>query len=152
MDHGREERTLTTLLGTWAAASVASGLALGALAYRHDHRQLMGFARQNVMWGAIDGAVAGLGWLSSVRRDPFESSDDADAHRARIRRVLLINSAADAVYVVAGKALAISAWRTGERKVGPVTLTVGDGVGIALQGSFLLALDSTFAYRLRGRA
>ena len=103
------------------------------------------------MWGAIDGAVAGLGWLSSVRRDPFESPDEADSHRERIRRVLIINSAADAVYVVAGKALALAAWRTGERRVGPVTLTAGDGVGIATQGAFLLALDSTFAYRLRDR-
>ena len=151
MDHGREERRLTTILGTWAAASVASGLVLGAVAYQRHNRQLMGFARQNVMWGAIDGAVAGLGWLSSVRRDPFESPEEADAHRVRVRRVLVINAAADVVYVVAGKALALAAWRTGEKRVAGVTLTVGDGVGIATQGAFLLALDSAFAYRLRDR-
>jgi len=53
----------------------------------------------------------------------------------RLRRILLINCVADVGYL----ALAAAAWRKGR---------TGDGAAIAIQGAFLLALDSHYAYHL----
>jgi hypothetical protein len=52
-----------------------------------------------------------------------------------LRRILLVNCAADLGYLALGAAAMRRGWR-------------GDGAAIVVQGAFLLALDSHFAYRL----
>jgi hypothetical protein len=111
---------LTKTLGAWSVASVAGGAALWATG---DSRTARHFGRQTFAWGAIDGAIALFG-ATRPAPDP-----------ARLRRILLVNCAADLGYLALGAAAMRRGWR-------------GDGAAIVVQGAFLLALDSHFAYHL----
>lgn len=120
------ETRLTTVLGSWAAASVAVGAALAA------RPATRGFGRQTAAWGAVDGAIAAVGARNRRRRGPTDP--------ARLRTVLLVNAGLDVGYLVAGAALLRGdRWR-------------GDGAAVVLQGAFLLALDATAAAALRSAA
>ncbi len=81
------------------------------------------FGRQTLAWGVVDAAIAGFGFTRPAPEP------------ARLRRVLLINTVADVGYI----ALGVMAVRRGLR---------GDGEAVVVQGAFLLALDSHFAYHL----
>ena len=119
---GVEER-LTRVLTAWAAGSVASG-ALLSLSPR-----TRGFGRQTLAWGAVDGAIALVGTRNRRRRGPTAPE--------RLRRVLLVNAALDLGYLGA----AVWLLRDGRWR--------GDGAAVAVQGAFLLVLDSAAARRLR---
>ena len=116
------EEQLTRVLGTWAAGSVLLG---SALAVAPGTRP---FGRQTALWGAVDGAVAYVGARGRGRRGPTDP--------ARLRRVLLVNAAADAGYLATGAALLRTRWR-------------GDGAAVLVQAAFLLLLDLEAARRLR---
>ena len=122
MDPAVVETRLTTVLGSWAAGSVAVGAVLAA------RPATRGFGRQTAAWGAIDGAIAAVGARNRRRRGPTDP--------ARLRRVLLVNAGLDVGYLAVGAALLRSArWR-------------GDGAAVLVQGAFLLALDATAAAAL----
>ena len=112
------EERLTQVLGAWAAGSVLVG---GALALDPRTRA---FGRQTALWGAVDGAIAYVGVRGRARRGPTDL--------ARLRRVLLVNAAADVGYLVTGAALLRTRWR-------------GDGAAVVVQAAFLLVLDSAAA-------
>lgn len=117
--------TVTRRLLGWSAISVAAGLPLAA------SRQpvLRGLGQQFVAWGAIDGAIAVAGrWFS--RRNAEADGEEIN----KLRRLLLINAGLDVLYVSGGAALAVRRgqddpyWR-------------GVGLGIVVQGGFLLIFD-----------
>ncbi len=114
-------RGLLTTLAVWSAASMAGGTLLWA---KGGTPAVRAFGRQTLAWGVVDGAIAAV---SASRPVP-------DARR--LRKVLVVNCALDLGYVALG-ALAYRhpRWR-------------GDGAAVAIQGGFLLALDSHFAYHL----
>ncbi|MEI4279689.1 DUF6992 family protein [Klenkia terrae] len=119
MDALTVETRLTSVLGTWAAASVAVG---AVLSVRESTR---GFGRQTAAWGAVDGAIAAVGTRNRRRRGPTDP--------ARLRKVLLVNAGLDVGYLALGAALLrTDRWR-------------GDGAAVVVQGAFLLALDSAAA-------
>ncbi len=140
-----EEQRLTSILATWAAASVVIGGAAWAVGSMQQKKHLVGFGRQTFMWGAIDGAIAVAGLAGARKREPFTSDDEVQAHRAKLRRILLINAVADVAYIAAGGAI-MARDRQSRRLVG---MNASDGAAIALQGKFLLALDVVMAWRLR---
>ncbi len=115
------EQRLTRALSAWSAGSVLIGSAL----LRGDHRA---FGRQTLLWGAVDGAIAGVG---AVRRRRGHVTDPA-----RLRRVLLLNAGLDTGYLGIGALLLRRArWR-------------GDGAAVLVQGAFLLGLDTVAARAL----
>ena len=119
MDVLTVETRLTSVLGTWAAASVAVGAVLSA---REGTR---GFGRQTAAWGAVDGAIAAVGARNRRRRGPTDP--------VRLRKVLLVNAGLDVGYLALGAALLrTDRWR-------------GDGAAVVVQGAFLLALDAAAA-------
>jgi hypothetical protein len=87
--------------------------------------------------------IAGAGTISRRRRGTLDA-DGLHRQSKRLRALLLVNAAADVAYVAGGAAIAVrgfrgrTTWRMG----------AGDGVGIIVQGAFLLVLDTTFAQRL----
>jgi hypothetical protein len=91
-----------------------------------------GFGRQTLVWGAVDGAIAGAGARRRASKGPTDPS--------RLRRVLLVNAALDVGYVAAGAELV----RRGRWP--------GDGLAVVVQGAFLLVLDSAAARALGRRA
>jgi len=113
-------KDLTRTLALWSAGSIVGG---GLVWAAGGSPQVRAFGRQTLAWGAVDAAIAGF---SATRPEPDPR---------RLRRILLINCVADLGYL----ALAVAAWRKGR---------TGDGAAIAVQGAFLLALDSHYAYHL----
>lgn len=140
----RIERELSTILAAWGAGSVMKGGVIALMGHRTDRPQWMNFGRQAAMWGVVDAAIAGAGTISRRRRGSLDD-DGVRRQSQRLRSILLINAAADVAYVAGGAVIAIrgragrTTWRMG----------AGDGLAIVVQGAFLLALDTTYAQRLR---
>jgi hypothetical protein len=64
--------------------------------------------------------------------------------RVKLRTLLLLNAAADVVYIAGGAHIAVRAGSSGTS----FRMTRGDGLAILIQGAFLLALDTTYARKL----
>ncbi|HTE47940.1 MAG TPA: hypothetical protein VK636_22045 [Gemmatimonadaceae bacterium] len=90
------------------------------------------FAIHMVTWGVVIGAIAAVEWSRVQMRDVSGA--------ARLERVLWLNLGLDAGYVAIGAVLALSAWMLARRLAG-----VGAGIGIAIHGLALLAIDLQFA-------
>ena len=137
------ERTLTTALVTWSAASVVIGTSLALVGHQTKKDQLKKFGRQNAAGGVVDAVIAGAGVLSRSRREPLSREQKAKKARS-LRTLLLANAAADVGYIAGGLVIAARG-RNGGSTLG---MGAGDGVAIALQGAFLLVLDLSQAQRL----
>jgi hypothetical protein len=136
------EGRLTTALLTWSISSVAVGASIAWAGHRMNRDQLVGFGRQTVAWGAIDAVIAGVGALSRHRRGELTEVEVEKKVRS-LRKVLLVNAAADVAYVVGGIAL-VSRSRKQKSDMNPKTtlrMGAGDGLAIVIQGAFLFVLD-----------
>ena len=136
-----EYRAITRCLLVWSGLSAGGGvvsLLSGAPFWR-------GFGTQAVAWGAVDALIAALGGEMARRRraslpDPMEPARLLREER-NLRRLLLINTGLDVLYVAGGVALALTlgagdpTWR-------------GHGWGIVVQGAFLFAFDLFHAQRV----
>ena len=140
------EREITTLLTVWAAGSVIKGTAIALLGKRTGRKQWMRFGRQTAMWGAVDALIAGAGALSRSRRGEL-NQEQVDAEARKLRTLLLINAAADVVYIAGGAHIAFHA-KPGSPEKTSFRMGRGDGLAILIQGAFLLALDATYARKL----
>ena len=137
------EREISTLLTVWGGGSVVKGGVIALLGKRTGRRQWMTFGRQTAMWGVVDALIAGAGTLSRSRRGEL-TQEQVDAEARKLRTLLLINAAADVVYIAGGAHIAVRAGREGTS----FRMTRGDGLAILIQGAFLLALDATYARKL----
>jgi hypothetical protein len=126
--NGRE-RALLGELTVGAAVSAAAGGALWLRGRRSGRPALAAFGRQNVGWAVVDLAIAAWGRRSSSRTPTLDVGSAATKAR-RLRTLTAVNAALDVGYVAAGAGLA----RRPERR--------GDGLGIVVQGAFLLWLDA----------
>ena len=140
------EREITALLSVWAAGSVIKGTAIALIGKRTGRKQWVRFGRQTAMWGAVDALIAGAGAFSRSRRGEL-TQEQVDFEATKLRVMLLLNAAADVVYIAGGAHIAVRA------KPGPPERTSfrmgrGDGLAILIQGAFLLALDATYARKL----
>lgn len=126
--------TLSKRLLIWAAASILAGLSLIALAPRF----WQGFGIQTLVWGAIDGVIAGFGlWMSRRRpgRAPHAGNPQLmDRESRKLKRTLWINTGLDPLYIAGGIVLAATLGRSNPT-------WAGHGWGIILQGAFLLFFD-----------
>jgi len=119
--------TVTRRLLGWSALSIASGLPLAA-----SHKPLLrGLGQQFVAWGAIDGSIALAGrWFNQRKAGQDGAAQEIDS----LRRLLLVNAGLDVFYVAGGAALAV---RRGKHD----PFWLGTGLGIVVQGGFLLVFD-----------
>jgi esterase/lipase len=123
---------LSRRLLLWSTLSVAVGAVLlwtGSEFWR-------GFGLQALVWGLIDGAIAGFGRRNAARRrarGPY-SAEALAREAANMRRILWINTGLDVLYVTGGLILAFTA--------APQNLfVIGNGWGIVVQGGFLFFFD-----------
>jgi hypothetical protein len=121
------QRHMMLVLGSWAVGSVVIG---GYQALRGD-RFVRFVGYQNLAWGAIDGAIALYGVRDLVRKRSGPERDWGAEARA-FRRLLLLNAGLDVLYITAG---AFLLWQ------GKDARWRGTGLGIVIQGAFLLLLD-----------
>ncbi|MET0694652.1 MAG: hypothetical protein ABWX96_06880 [Propionibacteriaceae bacterium] len=137
MNAWERQRALARTTNLWAAASIAVGAPLAARA----EPWWRAFGQQHLGWGVVDlGIVAVLNTVQARRMsglaNPLAPAALAREQR-RLHRVLLINVAADAGYLIGGLVM----WR---RRSQP--RVSGAGAAIALQGAFLLAHDAYHAW------
>ena len=132
-----QQRRLSILLG-WGVGSVVVGSSM-QLITQDFWKQ---FGLQALAWGAIDAALALVGIRSArskERRYEQKELDDADEKKeARtIRRILLINAGLDGLYILSGSWVIWRFQARSDRR--------GMGVGILLQGVWLLLFDALLA-------
>jgi hypothetical protein len=139
MDPWQRQVELARVTVVWCVVSTAAGL---PLASRGD-AWWRAFGRQQVGWAAVDAGVVVVADVlrrRRMRRSPNPYAPGALHHERRVlRRVLLANAAADALYVVGGAWL----WRASPDR--PVR--AGAGAGIVVQGAFLCVHDTVQALR-----
>lgn len=123
-----QERVLGGLL-VWGALSVVAGAGVA----RSRSVVLRRAGQQAWVWGLVDLLLAVNGRRSARRQ--AGSADQAATHAAasRFRTILAVNSLLDVGYVASGAALALHGTRLPDRQ--------GTGLGISLQGLFLLVYD-----------
>ena len=122
------ELRLLMSLAAWSTWSTGVGAAMWRVGRRDGERALGDAGRMTLAWGLADAAVAGWGaWRG--RRD---TGVDAVARARRMALVTGANALLDDGYVATGVRLA-----AGRRRR-------GDGVAVAVQGLFLLYLDTRY--------
>lgn len=128
------ERTHLIQLALWGAACLFIGSAVTA-ALRVGHRRsslLEQFGIQTAAWGAIELAMAFVGYRSLALRDL--------AGATRLDRMLWLNVGLDVGYILVGFTLAVLGWRA-MRRAG----LVGAGIAVIVQGTALALLDLVLA-------
>lgn len=119
-----QERAMDVLLA-WGGLSMGSGAVLtlqGSAVAR-------GLGIQNLAWGAIDLGIA-LWARSGIEQKRLEGYSPEE-ERKSFRKILLINTLLDLLYIAVGVGLMAS----GKEQLR------GHGIGVTLQGSFLLVFD-----------
>lgn len=137
MDLSSLYRRVGTHLAAWGTLAVLVGAALAV--WTGPFSRAIGI--QAIVWGAIDFAL-GIAAIQRAarlrRRDPDEVFELRQT--LRLRRILVVNARLDVLYVMAGGAMAWYWWSN--------PAWAGTGVGIMIQGLFLLGFDSAHAAAL----
>lgn len=134
-----QETVSRRLLG-WSIFSLFSGFGL----WLDVQPTLRAIGVQFLTWGAIDGLLAVFGRRAARRKqaalpDPLDPAVTEPEAR-NLQRLLWINSGLDVIYLLVGALLyrrgndARAAWR-------------GHGIGVLVQGGFLLLFDVFHALR-----
>jgi hypothetical protein len=131
---------LTRRLSNWAWLSIGLGL-VGLLSPRAFWR---GIAGQFVGWGVINQAIAFFGSKGTLKRlanlDESEKQAIEPQETRKLAKILWINAGLDVGYILFGAIFA----RTNRDN----PLKVGTGIGIIIQGLFLLLFDWVHAKKL----
>ena len=131
-------RAIARQLGAWAIASIVIGA--GLVVGGDPFGGAVGI--QFLIWGTVDLAIAAVGERDRRRKLAAGAGSDPAASATetrRLRRLLWINAALDVVYVAVGAGLVV---------FGPGPVVDGHGVGVVIQGGFLLAFDAAHAATL----
>ena len=131
---------LTHRLLIWSALSIA----FSALTFFSGNPLLRGLAIQFFAWGAIDAGIAIFGARVSAKKQLKHQADElAETKEVRwLERVLWINTALDVFYILGGLWL-MQTWGVES------LLWRGHGLGIVIQGGFLLFFDFYHALFIR---
>ncbi len=123
------------VLGRRLVARGLAGVILGAVAVVAGDVAWRGLGAALLGWGAVDAAIGVAARLLSERsrRRTIGDQDARDRHTRRIRRLLLVRVAIDALAVALGAWLAVSA--------GDDAWRAGAGIGLGIQGALLFLFD-----------
>lgn len=123
---------LSSRLLTWSVASIVGGVLL-----LRGNAFWKGVGWQFIGWGTIDAGIALFGQASAnTRLNEYENPGAPQvltAEAENLQRLLWFNAFLDVLYILGGKR-----WADGERGNGQRS---GTGLGIAIQGAFLLIFD-----------
>lgn len=125
------QRRLMTTLGGWSAGSMLTG---GAMLVASESTAVRWAGTQNLVWGAIDGAIALYALHENdALAESTKTAEEWRRERERVSRIFWINVGLDILYVVAGTALVA---------LGRNERAIGSGQGVLVQGTFLLVFDT----------
>ena len=127
------ERKLSRHLCIWGGVSIISGFLMLAI-LRGDW--LLGFAGMFIGWGVINGLIAWVGQRSAVKKQvrvtPETAGTAAEKETRSLRRILLVNTGLDVLYILGGTWMAVATANP---------LYQGAGWGIVIQGAALFLFD-----------
>lgn len=122
------------VLGGWSVLNIAGS----GLATKTHNSEVRHFHQMNVMWGAINLAIAGLGYIGNANAK-FDNPTIASVlkHQNGVEKTYLINGGLDVLYIGAGL------WmnKAADNQKRPDRFE-GWGNSIMLQGGFLLVYDA----------
>lgn len=122
------------VLGGWSVLNIV-GSGLGTKTHNSEVRH---FHQMNVMWGTINLAIAGLGYIGNANAK-FDNPTLASVlkHQNGVEKTYLINGGLDVLYIGAGL------WmnKAADNQKRPDRFE-GWGNSIMLQGGFLLVYDA----------
>lgn len=124
---------ITRRLLSWAGASMATGF---SLLWRGDPFQ-QGVGVQFAGWGFINMLIALFGERGSRQRSALPEANAAATvarETGNLRRILLLNTGLDVLYMLGG-------WRLARTKGHDDERWRGQGWGIVVQGAFLFFFD-----------
>lgn len=126
-----------TVLGTWAVGNIA----LGAVMSGRTTGETKYFHQMNAGWGAVNLAIAGLGYYAAVQTDAasFSLFETINEQR-KMQQTLMLNIGLDAAYMVGGAYLIERA----KNDAANLDRFTGFGKSIVLQGAFLFVFDIGF--------
>ena len=123
------------VLGSWATASMVWGGV--SLSQAQPDTWDEGFARMNLVWGAVNASIAGSTGLFLALQSRGAVSPEQKARFAVMKRTsLAVNLGLDCGYLATGLLLEQLGLARGDRRL------EGMGPAIALQGAVLIGLDA----------
>jgi len=133
------QQKISRQLLRWSALSVGLGVLM-----RFGGKFWKGIGNQFIAWGAIDAAIALFGQIGARNRiDRMHNPGDLEIKRAETRNlslILWVNAGLDVLYVLGG-------WLWMRRDQGDGQAR-GNGIGVIVQGLFLLIFDLYHARNL----
>jgi len=137
-------KRLTQRLLAWSVLS----LLVSGITVFSSNLFLRGLGIQFFAWGVIDGGIAIFGARASAKRQAkLQDTERVETETKETRwleRILWLNTGLDVLYVFGGVWL-MQTWGTDS------LVWKGHGVGIIIQGGFLLFFDFFHAFSLRNR-
>lgn len=126
-------------LKLWGVGSVV----VGALAAAVPNTVIRQIGVQFVTWGGIDAGLALFGERQAQQKATQHANgalteQQVAADIRKLHRILIINTGLDVGYVLAGLGLIVTAQDRPRR--------LGIGIGVLVQGSFLLLYDALLAH------
>jgi len=129
------------VLGSWAAANIASGFIIGG----QTEGETKYFWKMNAYWNLVNGGLAVMGYLNARKAmaKKFGLADNVSAQLA-MEKLYAFNFGLDLAYIAAGFFLR-------EKGVNETNLKSQDqlkgyGSSIILQGGFLLLMDGVMIW------
>lgn len=136
-------RLISRRLLAWAGVSIASGL----LMYFSKNKFWRNLGAQFASWGIINAGIAVFGSISTQNRianlDNPGAPEVLAKEAQKLRLILLINAGLDILYILGGRGLAQRDKGDGAQR--------GHGIGIIIQGTFLLIFDMVHAVLIRDK-
>ncbi len=126
-------KTGMTVLGTWAVANLASGLALrsntdGSTRYFHE---------MNALWNTVNLGIAAAGYLGATRLGTEGGWMALHSEASALDKTLLFNAGLDLAYIAGGLYMTERSRRVGENS----DRWLGYGRSVMVQGAFLFLFD-----------
>ena len=128
-------KTSMTVLGSWAAANIATGLVFRSQTQGTDGY----FHEMNAIWNTVNLGLAAAGYISAVRMEKPQSALELYQAQNKLDRTLLFNAGLDIAYIAAGLYLT----ERSRRESSDYSKFKGYGNSVMMQGAFLLLFDLT---------
>ena len=126
-------KTGMTVLGTWAVANLAGGLALRA----NSEGSTRYFHEMNALWNTVNLGIAAAGYFGAVRLGADGSLMALHNEASTLDKTLLFNAGLDLAYMAGGLYMTERSRRVGENS----DRWLGYGRSVMVQGAFLFLFD-----------
>ena len=130
----RLEKTSLIVLGSWSVLNIGTGL-VGQANSTGVQKQ---FYRANAIWGGVNLAISGLGYLAGRAQRDENSFASTFKKQQQVAKLFLVNTALDLGYIAFGLYTRERAYRFSGEKADRLR---GTGNSMLLQGSFLAVFD-----------